>query len=173
MSKRPESESNKALEAFNEYCMQGTDRSLEKLHAQYAKRAEDARREQGKKSYVPSLSTLKNWSSTHAWQDRVKAYDEQVLKDRRRKHEAELEKMNARHAQIGLSMQLEMVKEINRALKAGEFDTRSAVSLLKLATDLERLALGAATTIEQHQGPDGKPIEIYQVPQVRLPDNGR
>lgn len=172
MSKTPHRETSLALEAFQNYCLLGTGRSLEKLREWYKKRAEDVLRTHQKTISVPALTTLKVWSVTHNWQTHVGQYDEEQREEKRRKHQEAVNQMNERHVQIGMSTQLKMVKLIEKLEKQDEIDARTAATLLKYGTDLERLARGAPTSREEQTGPDGGPIavEIYK---VRLPDNGR
>ena len=63
-------ETNKAREAFEDYYLMGPGRSLRKLHAQYRKHPETRP--------VKLISTIKNWSSAHGWQERVRKRDQEV-----------------------------------------------------------------------------------------------
>lgn len=126
-------ETAKAAAAFRDYCLMGSDRSLAKLAEMYHKN----------KSYVHQLA---RWSSQHHWQDRVKRYDEEEAEKRRQKRRAELEAMDERHANMGRLNAMIAARRLNDLLESGEINASAAVSLLKVATELERLARGAATS---------------------------
>lgn len=63
-------ETNKAREAFETYFNLGPGRSIQKLHALYQTRPE-ARP-------TRHISTLKSWSTTHGWQERVRQRDQEI-----------------------------------------------------------------------------------------------
>ncbi len=63
-------ETNKARQAFEDYFQMGPGRSLRKLHAQYQKHPETRP--------VKLISTIKNWSSAHGWQERVRQRDQDI-----------------------------------------------------------------------------------------------
>ena len=129
-------ETPKALAAYEEYAAMGPSRSLRKL-------AEKLSQTIPKPS--PTIETIKLWSSEHQWQERIKVYDAERIDERRRKHELEIEKMNERHAVIGTSQQVRAIKQIEALIEAKAFGSVAAVQLLKLATDLERVARGVET----------------------------
>ena len=144
-------ESPKAKAAFAEYCAMGRERSLRKL---------------GDKRGT-KLAQLGIWSSEHNWQERVAKYDIERIEEKHRKQEDELERMNERHAQIGVTQQAKAIKQIDALITAQKFGSQASVQLLKLATDVERLARGAATERSEITGKDCNPIEFYP---VRLPE---
>lgn len=137
-------ETPRAAAAFEEYCAFGPSRSLRKLADKTGTK----------------LAQLGEWSREHQWQERVKAYDAERIEERRRKQEAEIEKMNERHAMIGTTQQAKAIKQIEALIEAKSFGSMAAVQLLKLATDLERLARGAPTEHTALTGQDGGPVAI-------------
>lgn len=118
-----------AAAAFAEYCALGPDRSLRKLVDKVS----------------TNLAQLGIWSRNHSWQERVAQYDIAQIKERERKKQADIEKMNERHAQIGITQQARAIKQIEELIAAKKFGSQASVQLLKLATDLERLARGEPT----------------------------
>lgn len=137
-------ESPKAAAAFARYCVQ-PDRSLRKLAD-----------ETGTK-----LAQLGKWSRLFDWQERVKQYDTELIERqaaaKRKARDKAIEDMNQRHILFAVNLQHDLVKRISSLMDAGEFDARAAVSALKLATDLERLARGEptqSTKLEHNLGPD-------------------
>lgn len=129
-------ETPKALAAYEEYAAMGPSRSLRKLAEKWDKSGTKAGQ---------VFKQLGIWSSEHQWQERVKVYDAERIDERRRKHELEIEQMNSRHALIGTSQQARAIKQIEALIEAKAFGSVAAVQLLKLATDLERVARGVET----------------------------
>jgi hypothetical protein len=62
---------------------------------------------------------------------------------------------------------LRAVKQIEELIKAQKFGSQAAVQLLKVSTDLERLARGAATDRQEITGLAGAPFQtIFYLPKV-------
>lgn len=137
-------ETPRAAAAYEEYAAMGPSRSLRKLADKTGTK----------------LAQLGEWSATHKWQERVKAYDAERIEEKRLKQEAEIEKMNERHALIGTTQQAKAIKQIEALIEAKSFGSMAAVQLLKLATDLERVARGASTEQVAITGKDGQPLEV-------------
>lgn len=148
-------ETPRAAAAYEEYAAMGPSRSLRKLADKSGTK----------------LAQLGEWSTEHGWQERVKLYDAERIEERRQKQEAEIEKMNERHALIGTTQQAKAIKQIEALIEAKSFGSMAAVQLLKLATDLERLARGVATDRQEITGKDGEQLQSGVV--VYLPNNGR
>lgn len=130
-------ESTKARAAFEEYCALGPERSLAKLAVKVGRST----------GYVRQLE---RWSSEGQWVERAKQFDRERAEEKRRKQDAEIERMNERHAMIGTTQQAKAIKQIEELIAAKKFGSQASVQLLKLATDIERLARGAPTEhIEQ------------------------
>jgi hypothetical protein len=125
-------ETPKAAAAFREYCALGPGRSLAKLA-------------QGDQKYAKSVPVLKRWSSVHTWVERAKQYDEERAKEKQRKQDEAIEAMNGRHAELALHHQITSAQQIERLIEAKKFGSQASVQLLKLSTDLERLARGEPT----------------------------
>lgn len=146
-------ETSKAAAVFHEYCLLGPSRSLRKL-AQKLRQSND--------KPIATESTLMVWSSEHNWQERVKEFDKEQAEERHRKQEQEIERMNQEHALLGRTQALRAVKQIEELIKLQKFGSQAAVQLLKVSTDLERLARGAATDRQEVTGKDGEPIASYR-----------
>jgi len=141
-----------AAAAYHEYAALGADRSLRKL-------SEVLRQSQGK--VKAGLDTLERWSSAHHWQARVTAFDAARIEERRCKHDADIERMNERHAAIGTTQQAQALKQLAHLAEIGKLGSQASVMLLKLAIDVERTARGEPTTVERHEqtGAGGGPIQ--------------
>jgi hypothetical protein len=148
-----------AAQAFQDYCDLGPlDRSLAALHAFYQNRAKNRPPGQ-KKPRVPSIATLKDWSRAHNWQERVKLFDKEQAEQKRRKRAVELEKMDEEHALYGRTQTLRAIQQIDTLIKEKKFGSTASVQLFKYASDLERLARGAATERQELTGLDGQPLD--------------
>lgn len=142
-------ETPKAAQAFQEYCLL-EDRSLAKLAQKYGR----------KPSYIRQLQ---RWSSDYQWQDRVKQYDAEQVEERKRKREAELAKMDLEHALMGRTAAIKAADLLRRRMDDNDIGAYALVQLLKIGTDLERLARGGATERQELTGKDGEPLQGAQV----------
>src|SRR5258708_3218798 len=140
------SETPKAAAAFLEYCELGFNRSLAKLAQKWGKN----------ESYV---GQLERWSSNHNWLERVKVYDAEQAKERDKRREAMRQEMDERHALYGKEQAERAIQQIHDLIRAKAFGSQAAVQLFKNATDLERLAMGAAT---EHIEQSGNAITEWQ-----------
>jgi hypothetical protein len=138
-------ESPKAARAYAHYELLGDGRTLPNLIEWYMKQPEATKNNQKSKKYIPNLSTLKRWSSDYNWQQRIADYERQQLEERRKKRQAEIDKMDEEHALIGRGNLLRAVEIVRRHIDTQDTTLASAVSLLKASYVLERLARGAAT----------------------------
>lgn len=128
-------ESTKAAAAYAVYAAMGPGRSLSKLRLELLSLPEwDAK--------VPTQRQLERWSSRLTWQVRVKEYDATRAEERRIAREALKEQTNDAHFKLGDQAAIIAVEQINRLIEAEKFGSQASVQLLKLATDLQRLALG-------------------------------
>lgn len=149
-------ETPRAAAAYAEYAaMPPQERSLTRLAARLTPHDAPPARQ------ATCLRQLKRWSADHGWQERVKAHDAEMAVEKEAKRLAEIEAMNERHAQIGTRQQRRALAQIEALIAAQKFGSQATVQLLKLATDLERTARGAPTSVEQHEvvGKDGGPIQ--------------
>lgn len=152
MSDGNSKESPKAYQAYLDYRDMGVGRSLAKLNQHYG----------NKPSYVRQLQ---RWSADFDWQSRIKQFEQEQAEERVAKLQAELDEMNERHVRLAIEQQEKATKQIADLIEAKAFGSQAVVQLLKLATDLERLARGAPTEREEITGKDGSPVQvIFMVP---------
>lgn len=124
---RLDGEGNKPYEAYVEYAQLGHDRTL----------AEVARR-LGK-----SATMVERWSSKWGWKERIARYDESLARAAAEASEEVVKAMARRHAQEGMFLQEQSLREIRRRADAGMLDGvpfRDLVSALKVGTEMERYA---------------------------------
>lgn len=115
-------------EVFEIYYALGEGRTLEKLH-RYLDSSDSW------KTKVPSIQTLKNWSSWFAWQERVQQRDLELNKQISKKAKQDIVDMKAKYRAIIRAILSEVVKSLN-ALK----DEATSINI-RTTNDLERIAL--------------------------------
>lgn len=132
---------------FAEYCAMGSgpgERSLVKLARMHAKPGDET-----------NFRTLRRryelWSARFGWADKLLEYDRNHAEEKRARREAALEKMEEEHALIARQGVLMAAKRIKDLMESGNFGPYSAVQLLKVASDLERLARGGATQRSENE----------------------
>jgi len=153
-------ETTRSLYALELYKQQGYTRSLRRLAEQLVEerlRAEQERLlasgvfppqvtdEKREKLISSSHKQIGIWSSAYGWQEQVRSYDKEQLEEKKRKRDAEIEKMNENHATLGSGMAIKAAQQITDLIKEKRFGATAAVMLFKEASSLERVARGAAT----------------------------
>lgn len=119
---RQKGESAQAYEAFSIYLGMGAERSLSAVAKQLSK----------------SLPLIKRWSREKEWQERIRAYDNDVERQARKKVIADRKAMTERH--IGIAMQLQKkALEALGSLSVEDMTPKDIKEYIKMATDLERL----------------------------------
>lgn len=124
-------ETPRAAAAFLEYCAMGTARSLRKLAG--------LRDESGTKA-VQIFKQLGEWSARYKWQERIKQYDAEQIRERVAKKQAKRDEMEDRHAKEAKEEQ-EWAREVLESGKERDYISLAAVQLLKNSREDERKAL--------------------------------
>jgi len=168
-------ESEKAYQAFVDYCMLGPTRSLQKLHDLYLEQTQLIKLKKEKKAAMAKgvdipekappttrLSTLKEWSASFNWGKRVKTFDQFYVREQLRYFRASL--MQNVETQMGLvNLSFKIVRMGMKDLVATYLDTgkfpapfRDVVRLFDLSLKHYRLSLGLSTeNIELGISPEG------------------
>jgi phage FluMu protein gp41 len=165
-------------------CMPRTNMKSEALFAQYA--AMGPERSLAKLAELlgkpPSYKRqLERMSSENSWQARARQYDAARAEEERRerdkerrermaKWEEERERMDMEHALLGRTHALRAAKQIQDLIEAKRFGSQAAVQLLKISTDLERVARGADTSSTRVQVHEEKRAEIITFDITKLSD---
>lgn len=119
---RQKGESAQAFEAFSTYLGMGAERSTRAVAQKCGK----------------SVSLIQRWSREKDWQERVRAYDNDVERAARKKVIADRKAMTERH--IGIAMQLQKkALEALGSLAVEDMTPKDIKEYIKMATDLERL----------------------------------
>lgn len=131
---RQKGESAQAFEAFVTYRDMGTERSITKVVQELNK----------------TRALIGRWSSQWEWKERVRAYDNELEKEARKKAVADRKAMTERH--IGIAMQLQKkALEALSTLSVEDMSPKDVKEYIKMATDLERLN----RTLEEESGRNG------------------
>lgn len=119
---RQKGESEKAYEAFAAYRDMGEKRTFQAVADKLQK----------------SCTLIRRWSGQWEWRERVRAYDNELEKEARKKAVADRRAMTERH--IGIAMQLQKkALEALGSLSAEDMSPKDVKEFIKMATDLERL----------------------------------
>jgi hypothetical protein len=137
-------ESSRARAAFTAYQALGPGRSLERLAATYQTCTKPA-------PPTRHLTTLKQWSAAHRWQQRIGEHERQIAAAAARQAEAErlseLAKRRAALKALGLELQRHGLAAVRRAAEQGTITPSQAVALIRLGADLLFRSVGEPETV--------------------------
>lgn len=119
---RQKGESAQAYEAFSIYLGMGAERSLSAVAKKLSK----------------SLPLIKRWSREKEWQERIRAYDNDVERQARRKAVAARKDMVDRHIGIAMQLQKKALQALG-SLSVEDMTPKDIKEYIKMATELERL----------------------------------
>lgn len=154
---RQKGESEKAFEAFAAYRDMGEKRTFAAVAEKLGK----------------SETLIHRWKLRWGWQERVRAYDNELEREARKKVVADRKAMTERH--IGIAMQLQKkALEALSSLTVEDMTPKDIKEYIKMATDLERLNRTLEEEAEKRAG--GGPAQfanaIISVFQKREGDGG-
>ena len=118
---RQPGESEPAFAAFTVYRDMAEKRSLREVGRQLGK----------------SRALIERWSSKWNWQERVRAYDNDLQKQQHVQAIKNSKKMAERHIDIALQMQVKALQAL-KALQPEKLDGRTLIALIREAARLER-----------------------------------
>lgn len=119
---RQKGESEKAYEAFSVYRDMGEKRTFVAVAEKLDK----------------SDTLIHRWKDRWDWQERVRAYDNEIEREAKRKVVADRKAMTERH--IGIAMQVQKkALEALASLSVEDMTPKDVKEYIKMATDLERL----------------------------------
>lgn len=119
---RQKGESEKAYEAFLVYRDMGPERSTRAVAQKLGK----------------SVSLIQRWSRDKDWQERVRAYENDLDRAARKKALADRKAMTDRHISIAMQLQKKALEAL-AGLSAEDMTPKDIKEYIKMATDLERL----------------------------------
>lgn len=119
---RQPGESEQAFEAFKIYRDLGVRRSNAEVCKQLSK----------------SRQLISRWKSKYEWDDRVRAYDNDLEKQQHAEAVKNLKDMTGRHIKIAMSLQRKALEALDK-LKVEDMTPKDIKEYIKMATELERL----------------------------------
>lgn len=119
---RQKGESEKAFEAFAVYRDMGAKRTFIAV-------AEKLRK---------SESLIRRWKCTWNWEERTRAYDNELEKEAKSKAVKDRKEMSDRHIKIAMQLQRKALEALN-SLEVEAMSPKDIKEYIKMATDLERL----------------------------------
>lgn len=119
---RQKGESAQAYEAFVTYRDMGPARSQRAVSEKLSK----------------SRQLISRWSSTWDWQERVRAYENELEKEARAKAVRDRKDMTERHIKIAMQVQKKALEAL-ASLSVEDMSPKDVKEYIKMATDLERL----------------------------------
>jgi hypothetical protein len=132
-------ESSRARAAFTAYLALGPGRSLERLAATYQTCTKPA-------PPTRHLTTLKQWSAAHRWQERVMQHERELAASAAHQADeerlAELSRRRTLQKQLGIEMERHGIEAVRRHAAAGTIGVSQAVALLREGAALLYRALG-------------------------------
>lgn len=119
---RQPGESEQAFEAFKIYRDLGVRRSNAEVCKQLSK----------------SRQLISRWKSKYEWDERVRAYDNDLEKQQHAEAVKNLKDMTGRHIKIAMSLQRKALEALDK-LKVEDMTPKDIKEYIKMATELERL----------------------------------
>lgn len=119
---RQKGESEKAFEAFAAYQDMGPERTISAV----VKKLEKSR------------TLIDRWKERWDWQERVRAYDNELEKEARAKAVKGRKDMTERHIKIAMQVQKKALEAL-ASLSVEDMSPKDVKEYIKMATDLERL----------------------------------
>jgi hypothetical protein len=152
-------ESSKAYAAFCLYRDRGPRRSVDEASRLYHGRGADDQARAGSGPKRGASGSVRRWAERWNWPGRVRAWDKENERVKRRKQVEAVEEMAERHAREALMLQNKAVERL-RLLRPEELKPRETLAFLVEAARLERLARGEPTerVAEEHHFPDVKEL---------------
>ena len=156
---RQQGESIQAYEAFCMYRDMGTDRSRRSVGVEGGQRSVASRL--GK-----SLTLISRWSSAWQWQERVRAWDNNLVNEARKVAEKEVRDMTMRHIKIALQLQTKAVNALQE-LSITEMTAKDILAFI-----LEGMKVERVNKLEEapSQEDGGKGVQITFIGEAELKD---
>lgn len=141
---RQPGESVQAFEAFKIYRDLGLKRSNRAVCEQLSK----------------SRQLITRWKSKYQWDERCRAYDNELEKEAHREAVKNLKNMTSRHIKISLQLQEKALQALQSMDPKG-MTPKDIKEFLKMATDLERLNRSSVAVDNQNEIEDRTTVDIY------------
>ena len=142
---RQPGESEKAYEAFALYRDLGLNRSNHEVCSKLSK----------------SRQLISRWKANYHWDERVRAYDNDLQKQAHAAAVKDLKEMTARHVKISMQLQKKALQALS-GLKPEDMSPKDVKEFIKLSTELERLnRMNSASDDLEGDGPADNAAKIW------------
>lgn len=150
---RQKGESHQAFEAFHEYCLMGSTRSIRKVAEKLGK----------------SQQLLSRWSSKWDWVNRSREYDNELVRNETEEAKKEIAEMRKRQIEMGKYFQAKGVAAIKEKVEKQEklsYETlRDLINLVTNGVSIETKA--RIDTLYSLKADSGKDEEISGITEER------
>ena len=126
-------ETSRAKQGFEDYYALGATRSLEKLHQKYT--------DDTPNPPTGSMDTLKLWSNSFRWQDRLREREQRISRETEIKLVDRITEMRVRQAEVGEKLQQKGLQRLQE-LVGEEITPSEARAMVIEGAKLERIARG-------------------------------
>ena len=142
---RQPKESEQAYEAFAIYRDLGLKRSNHEVCEKLSK----------------SRQLISKWKSAYNWDERARAWDNELQKEAHREAVKNLKDMTNRHVRISIQLQNKALEALSK-LEPKDMSPKDIKEFIKMATDLERLnRLSSAANEEIEEEENRTAVDIY------------
>ena len=141
---RQKGESEQAYEAFSIYRDLGLQRSNAKVCERLSK----------------SRQLISRWKSRYDWDERARAYDNDLAKKAHAEAVKDLKDMTKRHTKIAVQMQKKALEALEN-LKVDDMTPRDIKEYIKIATELERLNRSVSASDNAIDEEEQTRVEVY------------
>ncbi len=152
---RQKGESEQAYEAFSIYRDLGLQRSNAKVCERLSK----------------SRQLISRWKARYDWDERARAYDNELARQAHAEAVKDLKDMTGRHIKMAVQLQAKALEAL-KELKPEEMTPKDIKEFIKMATELERLnRMSAASTDDVMVEDESTHVDIY-LPEKEDGDDG-
>lgn len=141
---RQKGESEQAFEAFVIYRDLGLKRSNHEVCEKLSK----------------SRQLITRWKSRYGWDERARAYDNELERQAHAEAVKDLKEMTKRHTKIAIQMQRKALEALEK-LSVEDMTPRDIKEYIKIATELERLNRFTSASDESAETEEQTRVDIY------------
>ena len=145
---RREGETETAYNAFCVYRDLGITRTLRKAATAFYAQSEEHQNDTERAPNPAALRRFKEWSRTWLWVSRVEAFDAEEQRETMLRMKERRQKMRESHFAVGGLALQRATQRLQQMALDEELPLRSVPSLIRAGSELQRLALGEPTSIE-------------------------
>lgn len=154
-----EGETDHAYAAFCVYRDLGITRKLRKAAKEFYSQMDEYQGDTERLPTTASIQRFKRWSSAWMWVSRVEAFDAEEARDRSLRMREKRIKMAEQHFAVGSLALTRAAQRLQTMGLTEEMPLKSVPSLIRAGADLQRLAVGEPTSIEDVRSTTRSPEE--------------